>query len=342
MSFVSVVGGSAQRAATVTFRCPLCVFGDATPTSLAAAWVEGASPLAAPTLPRPSSFSSAAQAAQTDALAHAGSAAYAHASATAFASLAAQAGATDVLPAELAELISAMTRAAAAGAHANGADRDVPHVDGAAAGWLGAMLVAASDHAASALGAVTAASAPPVPADDDALGIMEAEAIAAVREAAAAARRRNSDVAIFVYALAGLATRLASDADVPIALTRVKVEPPPHIRDAVAAARDERWGDGASEATRTWAVVAATLAAVACAAALAAGATVAWRRRNAATGPEAAAAHRKLKRKNSDFRPDVAAAGGMCEVPLGTPRDATPRGSATPRSARREAGANAA
>ena len=341
MSFVSVVGGSAQRAATVTFRCPLCVFGDATPTSLAAAWVEGASPLAAPTLPRPSSFSSAAQAAQTDALAHAGSAAYAHASATAFASLAAQAGATDALPAELLELISAMTRAAAAGAHANGADRDVPHVDGAAADWLGAMLVSASDHAASALGAVTAASAPPVPADD-ALGIMEAEAIAAVREAAAAARRRNNDVAIFIYALAGLTTRLASDADVPIALTRVKVEPPPHIRDAVAAARDERWGDGASEATRTWAVVAATLAAVACAAALAAGATVAWRRRNAATGPEAAAAHRKLKRKNSDFRPDIAAAGGMCEVPLGTPRDATPRGSATPRSARREAGANAA
>ena len=338
---MSVVGGSAQRAATVTFRCPLCAFGDASPTSLAAAWFEGASPLAAPALPRPSSFSSAAQAAQTDALAHAGGAAYAHASAAAFASLAAQAGATQALPAELAELISAMTRAAAAGAHANGADRDVPHVDGAAADWLGAMLVTASDHAASALGAVTAASAPPASADD-ALGIMEAEAIAAVREAAAAARRRNSDVAIFVYALAGLTTRLASDADVPIALTRVKVEPPPHVRDAVAAARDERWGDGGSEATRTWAVIAATLAAVACAAALAVGATAAWRCRAVATGPEAAAAHRKLKRKNSDFRPDVAAAGGMCEVPLGTPRDATPRGSATPRSARREAGANAA
>jgi len=342
VSFVSVVGGSAQRAATVTFRCPLCVFGDASPSSLAAAWVEGASPLAAPAVPRASSFSSAAQAAQTDALAHAGGAAYAHASAAAFASLAAQAGATDALPAEVAELISAMTRAAAAAAHANGADHDTPHVDGAAAGWLGAMLVAASDHAASALGAVAATSAPPAPADD-ALGIMEAEAIAAVREAAAAARRRNGDLSIFVYALAGLATRLASDADVPIALTRVKLEPPPHVRAAVAAARDEKWGDAASEATRTWAVVAATLAAVACAAALAAGARAAWRRRAVATGPEAAAAHRKLKRKNSDFRPaDVAAAGGMCEVPLGTPREATPRGSATPRSARREAGANAA
>jgi hypothetical protein len=131
------VGGSAQRAATVTFRCPLCAFGDATPAALAAAWVEGASPLPAPALPRATSFSAAAQAAQADALAHAGASAYAHASAAAFASLAAQVGATNVLPAEVAELISAMTRAAAAGAHADGtadgAARDVPQVDGAAA-----------------------------------------------------------------------------------------------------------------------------------------------------------------------------------------------------------------
>ena len=349
MTFVSVVGGAAQRAATVSFRCPLCVFGDAPHEALASAWLEGASVTAAPAL-KPTGFTAAAQLARTDALAHAGAAAYTHAAASAFATLAAESGATELLPPDVADLIEAIAHAAATGAHHadGGVARDAPHTEGdaTASSWLGAMIETASDHAAAA---VTAASLPMAPpAADDALAAMEAEAVAAIHEATVAARRRNGDVPILVYALAGLTTRLAAESDVPIALTRTATQPPMHVREAVASAREERWGDhtASSPETRVWAVVAATLAAVACGAALTTGAVMAWRRRGGVAAAQAGGAPKKLKRKNSDFRPDVmdltAAGGAVCEVPLGTPRDATPRGAATPRSGRREAGANAA
>ena len=51
VTFAGVEAGWAQavQAATVTFRCPLCVFGDGvTPSALTSAWVQGANGVSVP------------------------------------------------------------------------------------------------------------------------------------------------------------------------------------------------------------------------------------------------------------------------------------------------------